>query len=216
MSLLRPRPLTFGDGESLPKRAQLRSPKDARLETTVKAKEGESEAPAIGLIMGSSSDWNTMRHTAEALDNFGVRYEKKVVSAHRTPDVLFAYARTAEKRGLRLIIAGAGGAAHLPGMTASKTIVPVIGVPVITTPLNGLDALLSIMQMPAEVGVATVNIGAQGAIDAAFFAAAILAQDSNRLYKRLREKRQGILGAVGTKKRNDQWFGTEVRDYRRA
>src|SRR5207245_2110047 len=129
---------------------------------------------AVGIIMGSDSDWKTMRPAAQVLDELGVSYEKRVVSAHRTPDDLFEYAAGAESRGLSIIIAGAGGAAHLPGMAASKTILPVVGVPVIATPLNGLDALLSIMQMPAGVGVATVSVGVTGARHAAFFAAAAL------------------------------------------
>ena len=124
--------------------------------------------------MGSDSDWKTMKPAADTLRGLGIRCKAKVVSAHRTPDDLFEYADKAEENGLTLIIAGAGGAAHLPGMTASKTIVPVIGVPVDTTPLNGLDALLSIMQMPAEVGVATVSIGPKGAVNAALLAATIL------------------------------------------
>ncbi len=131
-------------------------------------------APAVGLIMGSDSDWKTMSRAAEALDALGIAYEAKVVSAHRTPDDLFRYAEESEVNGLSLIIAGAGGAAHLPGMTAAKTVVPVIGVPVAATPLGGIDALLSIMQMPAEIGVATAGVGPGGAGRAAHFAAAIL------------------------------------------
>ena len=154
----------------------------------------ERVVPKVGLIMGSESDWReTMRHTAETLDRLGIMYEKRVVSAHRTPDDLFEYAGAAEREGLTLIIAGAGGAAHLPGMTASKTIIPVIGVPVIATPLKGLDALLSIMQMPAEVGVATVNVGPSGAIHAALFAATILAREDSRLYAKLRDLREDLL-----------------------
>ena len=145
------------------------------LETTVENNSSESAAPVVGLIMGSKSDWDTMRRAAEVLDELNISYESRVVSAHRTPDDLFEYAKGVEKRGLSFIIAGAGGAAHLPGMAAAMTIVPVIGVPVNATPLNGLDALLSIMQMPAEVGVATVSIGAKGAKHAALFAAAALA-----------------------------------------
>src|SRR5438270_16535 len=135
--------------------------------------------------MGSNSDWKTMRPAAQVLERLGVTYEARVVSAHRTPDDLFKYAVEAEDRGLSLIIAGAGGAAHLPGMTASKTILPVVGVPVIATPLKGLDALLSIMQMPAEVGVATVGIGEKGAEKAALFAATVLASRDRRLRFRL-------------------------------
>ena len=127
--------------------------------------------------MGSRSDWDTMRHAAEKLDALGVPYEVRVVSAHRTPDVLFDYAASARTRGLRAIVAGAGGAAHLPGMLASKTPVPVLGVPVQSRALNGLDSLLSIVQMPAGVPVATFAIGNAGAANAALFAAAMLAHD---------------------------------------
>lgn len=131
--------------------------------------------PLIGIIMGSASDWETLRAAAETLDMLGVPYEVKVVSAHRTPDLLFEYASTARNRGLEVIIAGAGGAAHLPGMTAAKTTLPVLGVPVQTKTLNGLDSLLSIVQMPAGVPVATFAIGTAGATNAALNAAAILA-----------------------------------------
>ena len=134
-----------------------------------------SKTPLVGLIMGSKSDWETIRHTAETLDELGVWYEKRVVSAHRTPDLLFEYAASARDRGLEVIIAGAGGAAHLPGMTAAKTPLPVIGVPVKSRVLNGVDSLLSIVQMPAGVPVATVAIGKAGAINAALLAAGILA-----------------------------------------
>lgn len=125
--------------------------------------------------MGSRSDWETMAHAARVLEQLGVSYETRVVSAHRTPDLLFEYATSAEDRGLEVIIAGAGGAAHLPGMVASKTILPVVGVPVQSRALKGLDSLLSIVQMPAGVPVATMAIGPAGASNAAFFAAAILA-----------------------------------------
>ena len=131
--------------------------------------------PLVGVIMGSSSDWETMRPCAELLDQLGVVYELRVVSAHRTPDLLFEYAATAESRGLEVIIAGAGGAAHLPGMTASKTRLPVLGVPVQSRALNGMDSLLSIVQMPKGVPVASFAIGSAGAANAALFAAAILA-----------------------------------------
>ena len=146
---------------------------------------GGRGCPVVGIIMGSDSDWKTMRPAAEALDEFGISCEKRIVSAHRTPDDLFAYAEGAEKRGLALIIAGAGGAAHLPGMTAAKTIVPVIGVPVVATPLRGLDALLSILQMPAGVGVATVGIGPAGAKNAALFALKLLAARDPSLRRNL-------------------------------
>src|SRR5499426_499638 len=131
--------------------------------------------PLVGIIMGSSSDWETMRAAAEALAKLGVPYETRVVSAHRTPDLLFEYAAAAQGRGIEVIIAGAGGAAHLPGMAASKTTLPVLGVPVQSKALNGLDSLLSIVQMPAGVPVATFAIGVAGAKNAALFAGSILA-----------------------------------------
>ena len=129
----------------------------------------------VGIIMGSRSDWDTMRHAAEILDQLGIGYEVRVVSAHRTPDLLFEYCAGARGRGLEVIIAGAGGAAHLPGMTASKTTLPVLGVPVQSKALNGMDSLLSIVQMPAGVPVATFAIGVAGATNAGLTAAAILA-----------------------------------------
>lgn len=131
--------------------------------------------PLVGLIMGSRSDWETMSHAARTLERLEVPFETRVVSAHRTPDLLFEYAASAEERGLEVIIAGAGGAAHLPGMTAAKTILPVIGVPVQSRTLKGLDSLLSIVQMPAGIPVATTAIGNAGATNAALLAAAILA-----------------------------------------
>jgi 5-(carboxyamino)imidazole ribonucleotide mutase len=131
--------------------------------------------PLVGIIMGSSSDWDTMRHAAELLTTLSVPFETRVVSAHRTPDLLFEYAAGAEARGIEVLIAGAGGAAHLPGMAASKTLLPVIGVPIQSKALNGLDSLLSIVQMPAGVPVATVAIGEPGAKNAALLATAILA-----------------------------------------
>ena len=132
-------------------------------------------APIVGVVMGSRSDWETMQHAVASLDAFGIAHEVRVVSAHRTPDVLFDYAMTAQSRGLRVIIAGAGGAAHLPGMLAAKTLVPVLGVPVQSKSLNGIDSLLSIVQMPAGVPVATFAIGNGGAANAALFAVAMLA-----------------------------------------
>ncbi|MGY3265261.1 5-(carboxyamino)imidazole ribonucleotide mutase [Lysobacter sp. HA35] len=134
-------------------------------------------AAVVGIVMGSRSDWETMQHAAAKLEELGVPHEVRVVSAHRTPDVLFDYAATARDRGLRAIIAGAGGAAHLPGMLASKTAVPVLGVPVQSKALNGMDSLLSIVQMPAGIPVATFAIGNAGASNAALFAAAMLASD---------------------------------------
>ena len=132
-------------------------------------------SPLVGIVMGSRSDWETLQHAAARLEGLGVPHEVRVVSAHRTPDLLFDYAAAAQGRGLRAIIAGAGGAAHLPGMLAAKTSVPVLGVPVQSKALNGLDSLLSIVQMPAGVPVATFAIGAAGAANAALFAAALLA-----------------------------------------
>ncbi|MBO9715989.1 MAG: 5-(carboxyamino)imidazole ribonucleotide mutase [Pseudoxanthomonas sp.] len=146
--------------------------------------------PLVGLVMGSRSDWETMQHAAQKLDALGVPHEVKVVSAHRTPDVLFEYAATAQARGLRAIIAGAGGAAHLPGMLASKTAVPVLGVPVQSKALNGMDSLLSIVQMPAGIPVATFAIGNAGAANAGLFAAALLAPDHPGIARALAEFRQ--------------------------
>jgi 5-(carboxyamino)imidazole ribonucleotide mutase len=139
----------------------------------------------VGLIMGSRSDWETMRHTAETLDELGIPYEQRVVSAHRTPDLLFEYAGSAEARGLQVLIAGAGGAAHLPGMTAAKTGLPVLGVPVESKTLKGVDSLLSIVQMPAGVPVGTLAIGRAGAVNAALLAAAILARGDAAIRDRL-------------------------------
>lgn len=133
--------------------------------------------PLVGVIMGSRSDWDTMKHACDALDDLGVPYEARVVSAHRTPDLLYEYAASAEERGLRVIIAGAGGAAHLPGMVASKTVLPVLGVPVQSRALQGLDSLLSIAQMPGGVPVGTMAIGVAGATNAGLLAARILGGD---------------------------------------
>ncbi|HEY6663309.1 MAG TPA: 5-(carboxyamino)imidazole ribonucleotide mutase [Sphingomicrobium sp.] len=141
--------------------------------------------PQVGIIMGSRSDWETMRHAAEMLDTLGVAYETKVVSAHRTPKRLYDYAHSARERGLRVIVAGAGGAAHLPGMAASMTSLPVLGVPVETQSLKGMDSLLSIVQMPAGVPVGTLAIGKSGAINAALLAAAILASSDTQLAARI-------------------------------
>jgi 5-(carboxyamino)imidazole ribonucleotide mutase len=139
----------------------------------------------VGIIMGSTSDWETMRHAAETLDGLGVAYDKKIVSAHRTPQRLYNYARDARASGLRVIIAGAGGSAHLPGMAASMTSLPVLGVPVESKALKGLDSLLSIVQMPAGVPVGTLAIGQPGAVNAALLAAAILAVTDAALAERL-------------------------------
>lgn len=154
------------------------------------------ESPLVGIIMGSRSDWETMRHAAETLDSLGVPYEQRVVSAHRTPDLLFEYAETAAARGLLVIIAGAGGAAHLPGMTAAKTLLPVLGVPVESKTLKGLDSLLSIVQMPAGVPVATLAIGRAGATNAALLAAAIVAPSRPDVAERLAAFRAGQTAAV--------------------
>jgi 5-(carboxyamino)imidazole ribonucleotide mutase len=140
-------------------------------------------SPQVGIIMGSTSDWTTMEHAAQTLDQLGVAYEKRVVSAHRTPELMVEYAKTAEKRGLKVIIAGAGGAAHLPGMTASLTTLPVLGVPVESQALKGMDSLLSIVQMPGGVPTATFAIGKAGAINAALFAASILAHTDAAIKK---------------------------------
>ena len=137
--------------------------------------------PKVGVIMGSKSDWETLRHACEILKDFGIAHEAKIVSAHRTPDRLFAYARGAESRGIQVIIAGAGGAAHLPGMLAALTILPVLGVPVESKILRGIDSLLSIVQMPRGVPVGTLAIGAAGAANAGLLAAAILARQDLRL-----------------------------------
>ena len=146
--------------------------------------------PLVGIIMGSTSDWDTMKLAAEVLDRFEVPHERLVVSAHRTPDRMAEYARQAESRGLEVIIAGAGGAAHLPGMTASHTVVPVIGVPVQSRALNGLDSLLSIVQMPAGIPVATVAIGAAGATNAGLLAVAIVGLRRPELREKLRAFRE--------------------------
>ncbi|WP_077614271.1 5-(carboxyamino)imidazole ribonucleotide mutase [Caenibacillus caldisaponilyticus] len=146
--------------------------------------------PAIGIVMGSLSDWETMKHACDVLDELDIPYEKKVVSAHRTPDLMFQYAETARKRGLKAIIAGAGGAAHLPGMIAAKTTLPVIGVPVQSKALNGLDSLLSIVQMPAGVPVATVAIGAAGAKNAGLLAAELLSAFDESVARRLADFRK--------------------------
>ena len=146
--------------------------------------------PIVGLVMGSESDWKTMEHTADTLKNFGIPFEAKVVSAHRTPDLMFEYASSAIDRGLKIIIAGAGGAAHLPGMIASKTLLPVLGVPVSSKALHGVDSLLSIAQMPAGIPVGTLAIGKAGAINAALLAAAILALNNPELEKKLEIYRQ--------------------------
>ena len=146
--------------------------------------------PSVSIIMGSTSDWETMKNASDILNEFGVAHECKVVSAHRTPDLLFEFAKTAESRGIEVIIAGAGGAAHLPGMTASQTILPVLGVPVQSKALSGLDSLLSIVQMPFGVPVGTLAIGTAGAKNAALFAVSILANSRPELREKLHEFRK--------------------------
>jgi 5-(carboxyamino)imidazole ribonucleotide mutase len=155
-----------------------------------------AEAPTVGIIMGSRSDWDTMRHAAETLDTLGIAHETKVVSAHRTPDRLCDYAKSARGRGLKLIIAGAGGAAHLPGMAAAMTILPVLGVPVQSKALDGMDSLLSIVQMPAGIPVGTLAIGRAGAVNAALLAAAMLATNDKGLADRLAAWRQAQTDGV--------------------
>ena len=152
--------------------------------------------PLVGVIMGSESDWPTMRRAAETLDVFGVAHECKVVSAHRTPDLMVAYAESAFRRGLEAIIAGAGGAAHLPGMVAGHTIVPVIGVPIMSRALKGMDSLLSIVQMPAGVPVATMAIGEAGATNAGLYAVAMLARHDPHLAEGLAAYRETRAAAV--------------------
>ena len=152
--------------------------------------------PLIGIIMGSTSDWDTMRHASETLDALGVMHETRVVSAHRTPKRLYEYAHSAKDRGLKVIIAGAGGAAHLPGMAASMTELPVLGVPVETKALKGMDSLLSIVQMPAGIPVGTLAIGKAGAVNAALLAAAMLASNDEALAARLADWRAKQTDAV--------------------
>jgi 5-(carboxyamino)imidazole ribonucleotide mutase len=152
--------------------------------------------PLVGIIMGSKSDWETMRHAKEMLDRFGVPSEAKIVSAHRTPQWMVEYASSAAERGLQIIIAGAGGAAHLPGMTAANTLLPVLGVPVESKALNGLDSLLSIVQMPGGIPVGTLAIGKPGAQNAALLAVAILANHDPALREKLRGFREEQAGKV--------------------
>lgn len=152
--------------------------------------------PLIGIIMGSTSDWDTMRHASETLDSLGVVHETRVVSAHRTPKRLYDYAHSAKERGLKAIIAGAGGAAHLPGMAASMTELPVLGVPIESKALKGMDSLLSIVQMPAGIPVGTLAIGKAGAVNAALLAAAMLANNDEALARRLADWRARQTDAV--------------------
>jgi 5-(carboxyamino)imidazole ribonucleotide mutase len=152
----------------------------------------------VGVIMGSKSDWETMQHACKVLDDMGIPYEKKVVSAHRTPEYMMEYAKSAAARGLKIIIAGAGGAAHLPGMTASYTSLPVIGVPVQSRALNGIDSLLSIVQMPAAVPVATMAIGVAGATNAGLLAARILGAFDKKIFDKMETYREEIKNIVLT------------------
>lgn len=158
-----------------------------------------SNPPLIGIIMGSQSDWETMKHAIEMLDKFKIPYETKIVSAHRTPDRLYEYAKTAHERGLKVIIAGAGGAAHLPGMAASMTTLPVLGVPVESRTLKGLDSLLSIAQMPAGIPVGTLAIGTAGAKNAALLAASILATNDDAIHKKLEQFRKKQTAGIKVK-----------------
>lgn len=158
--------------------------------------QNNDENPLVSIIMGSTSDWETMRNAADVLTDFGVSHETRVVSAHRTPDLLFEFSKTAESRGIEVIICGAGGAAHLPGMCASQTVLPVLGVPVQSKALSGMDSLLSIVQMPAGIPVGTLAIGAAGAKNAALLAISILANSRPELREKLREFRRGQTKAV--------------------
>jgi 5-(carboxyamino)imidazole ribonucleotide mutase len=165
--------------------------------TTIRrARERILEKALVGVIMGSTSDWETMEQAAKTLEELGVAFESRVVSAHRTPDLLFAYASEAEKRGIEVIIAGAGGAAHLPGMTAAKTVLPVLGVPVESKALKGLDSLLSIAQMPGGIPVGTLAIGRAGAINAALLAAAIVGNKHPEIREALRKFRSAQTAKV--------------------
>ena len=157
-----------------------------------------AKAPLVGIIMGSQSDWPTMLHSAEIFNALEIPYEKRIISAHRTPERMFDYAKTAEKRGLKVVIAGAGGAAHLPGMVASLTLLPVLGVPVESRTMKGIDSLYSIVQMPAGVPVGTLAIGNAGATNAALLAASILALSDPALAKRLAAWRTAKTNHVGT------------------
>ena len=164
--------------------------------SVAEAQRGRMGQPLVGIIMGSSSDWETMRHAAETLEKLGVEHEVKVVSAHRTPKRLYDYAHSAKDRGLKVIIAGAGGAAHLPGMAASMTSLPVLGVPVESQALKGMDSLLSIVQMPAGVPVGTLAIGRAGAVNAGLLAASILATNDDELSGRVERYREEQTQAV--------------------
>jgi 5-(carboxyamino)imidazole ribonucleotide mutase len=167
------------------------------LTMTLNAVRPEPDRPLVGLVMGSQSDWETMRHAAEVLEALGIPFEAKVVSAHRTPDRLFAYGKGAEERGIEVLIAGAGGSAHLPGMLAALSLLPVLGVPVESRMLRGIDSLLSIVQMPKGVPVGTLAIGPAGAANAALLAAAILGRNYPNIRDRLATFRANQTAAVG-------------------
>jgi 5-(carboxyamino)imidazole ribonucleotide mutase len=164
--------------------------KDQKPKTKDQRPKTKDQNPLVAIIMGSTSDWETMKNASDILHDFGVPHECRVVSAHRTPDLLFEYAKSAEERGLEVIIAGAGGAAHLPGMTASQTVLPVLGVPVQSKSLSGMDSLLSIVQMPAGIPVGTLAIGTAGAKNAALLAVSILSNSRPDLRAKLREFRE--------------------------
>jgi 5-(carboxyamino)imidazole ribonucleotide mutase len=160
----------------------------------------EKKKPLVAIIMGSKSDWPIMKHTADILNEFKIIFEAKVISAHRTPDLMYEFAESAESEGYKIIIAGAGGAAHLPGMVASKTIVPVLGVPIPTKHLEGHDSLLSIVQMPKGVPVATFAIGEAGAVNAGLFAASVIADNDSKVKDRLNEYRKKQVTTVNNMK----------------
>ncbi|MCK5392262.1 MAG: 5-(carboxyamino)imidazole ribonucleotide mutase [Deltaproteobacteria bacterium] len=161
-----------------------------------------SQKPVVGIIMGSQSDWKTMENAAQILDELKIKYESRIVSAHRTPDRLYEYAKTARDRGLKVIIAGAGGAAHLPGMTASMTTLPVLGVPIESRTLKGLDSLLSIAQMPAGIPVGTLAIGTAGAKNAALLAVAIISTSDDKVALRLEQFRKKQTAGIAVKPKN--------------
>lgn len=162
----------------------------------IKQNNPENSSPVVGIVMGSMSDWPTMVEASKVLDFFGISHEVRVVSAHRTPDLMFKYAEEAQTKGLKVIIAGAGGAAHLPGMTASKTILPVLGVPVKSKALNGLDSLLSIVQMPGGIPVGSMSIGTSGAKNAGYLAASIIATSDANVSSKLQEYRDSLRDSI--------------------
>lgn len=189
------RPLSSGKHEMARKPAQGRR-KPAQEPKKPPAKPAKVALPVVGVIMGSQSDWPTMRHTAELLAELGVAHEVRIVSAHRTPERLYTYAKTAAGRGLKVVIAGAGGAAHLPGMAASMTILPVLGVPIESKSLKGLDSLLSIVQMPGGVPVGTLAVGKSGAVNAGLMAASIIALEDKKVAAAVRKWRHAQTASV--------------------